>query len=307
MRFGKKLFLHMAGDESGAPYLSNKQLKEVINQIVRELRQWKQAASSQGAQDGALRRCLGSLMHGEPPGLPAPMLSPLEVNSMKHAIKDLNKHFFVIIDSDLDSILNHIVLTESEVINKAALMQEEAIAAGIAFNDRQIRALERVLMCRIRDKKHWVATMVRDAIEQNPTRMAERIALVNAKFSALAATVNAHVAYLEINVAGFRKLLKRHDRQVPKEFHHRPSPFLGYHNIVTPDFEALHREVADFRQTLVELSIEHGIDLAVEEVQDWGPECQMVMTFRGHINDVSAGEAVRNAYAKPCADGSDDD
>ncbi|CAL1166140.1 unnamed protein product [Cladocopium goreaui] len=45
--------------------------------------------------------------------------------------------------------------------------------------------------------------------------------------------VDEHTQYLEINVAGFRKLLKRHEKQVPHMFHPSKTPCLGFHKLVT--------------------------------------------------------------------------
>merc|ERR1712080_563721 len=66
-----------------------------------------------------------------------------------------------------------------------------------------------------------------------PQEVHAQLEAVSRQCSTTVDAANRHSQYLEINVAGFRKLLKRHEKQIPLDFNARPMPFLGFHQLVT--------------------------------------------------------------------------
>merc|ERR1740138_727988 len=70
-------------------------------------------------------------------------------------------------------------------------------------------------------------------MSREPKQVMEQLEGLFAHYLEVVEVANKHSQYLEINVAGFRKLLKRHEKQIPQRFHARAAPFFGFHRLVT--------------------------------------------------------------------------
>mmetsp|Transcript_138029 Transcript_138029/g.275171 ORF Transcript_138029/g.275171 Transcript_138029/m.275171 type:complete len:104 (-) Transcript_138029:430-741(-) len=98
MRFGKKLALQVMDDQSGAPYLSHKPMKEAINRTVRELRLLQ--AATQGNGDA---------------GANMAALTPAGLAELEERVASLDHQLFVLVDEDLERIIKHIRVGEAQL------------------------------------------------------------------------------------------------------------------------------------------------------------------------------------------------
>jgi len=178
MRFGKKLALEQNTDKTGAPYISHGILKTQIERFARELKQ----------------TCVS-----------------------RHVVL-MDQTFFKILHDDLQQILNYIHQADIQLGNGLALLQQRSIELGILFEQKTLERLAETLqytgdvdsrkMCR------HILGMKLDA-NGNPKFFA--IEQVMKDFDTWLSDLSKHVKYIEINAAGFRKLLKQREKQLSKQ------------------------------------------------------------------------------------------
>jgi len=216
MRFGKKLALQVLDDRSGAPYVSHKPMKEVINRTERELRLLQ--AATQGNGDA------GAHMVAFTPAGPA---------ELEERVSSLDHQLFLLVDEDVERILKHIRIGEAHLSRQIVEFQDLAKDAGLLIGEAQLSRLERTLPCSLEDHSALCRNLLALKIHHDPMGTAQQLQDLSAMFNKLADMANQHWQYMEINVAGFRKLLKRHEKQIPQRFRSRHTPCLGFHRLVT--------------------------------------------------------------------------
>eukprot|EP00434_Breviolum_minutum_P025072 symbB.v1.2.022148.t1/scaffold1909.1/size96399/12 len=87
MRFGRKLALQVTSDQTGAPYLSHKAMKEAINKTVRDLRLYQSRSQS-------LENFKAGMILPEGEALP----TVDELAKLEEQIKDFDKELFSIVE-----------------------------------------------------------------------------------------------------------------------------------------------------------------------------------------------------------------
>eukprot|EP00451_Oxyrrhis_marina_P040637 CAMPEP_0204391324 /NCGR_PEP_ID=MMETSP0469-20131031/61191_1 /ASSEMBLY_ACC=CAM_ASM_000384 /TAXON_ID=2969 /ORGANISM="Oxyrrhis marina" /LENGTH=319 /DNA_ID=CAMNT_0051385279 /DNA_START=30 /DNA_END=989 /DNA_ORIENTATION=+ len=292
MRFGKRLFLRTEADCSGAPYLSNRELKEALNQTVWEIRKLDQTvrqALPRLPPDTVITQFTPLLQQ-----VPAPMAG--DIVAIYHSVKLPNERFFVILESDLAKIGEHAHKMDVSLARKMGRLQELCVEAGVLYNANQLRRLESTLSYGIRDNAAAARRLLRLKIDQGGSQTMAAMHAAMAYYNDYVQLLEDHLGYLEINVAGFRKLLKRHDRQVPKEFHQRPCPFVGYHNLVSKITRQLcstvHPIGAALQEAQTALRERPGASqypasvLELASAPKMGEECSMVITVAQKLKEM---------------------
>jgi len=284
MRFGKKLALQVIDDQSGAPYLSHKLMKEAINKTVRELRMYQ--SRLQGSEiawrDGVVHDSEAIALPGE--------LKQLEAR-----ISDLDRQLFLVVDEDLLRILEHVRASEAYLAQCMGLLQNEAVQTGMLVKDAQIQKLEKILPVKTESPQALCQQMLELRIRTAPMEVKASLEALSLQYNDTVDATNRHSQYLEINVAGFRKLLKRHEKQIPVDFCSRPMPFLGFHQIVTrqsiqlmDDVKLFGAILEDAWSRLVASNAQSGLQCAkpeLTEVKSVGAECQMILQIQKELKN----------------------
>jgi len=292
MRFGKKLALQVMDDQSGAPYLSHKPMKEAINRTVRELRLLQ--AATQGNGDA---------------GANMAALTPAGLAELEERVASLDHQLFVLVDEDLERIIKHIRVGEAQLSSRIVQFQDLAKDAGLLVGEAQLSRLERILPCKLEDNSALCRNLLALKIHNDPMGTAQQLQDLSARFNDMADMANQHAQYMEINVAGFRKLLKRHEKQIPQRFRARHMPCLGFHRLVTRTTRQLLEIVRQLGTMLNDAwqrlpavvagvkagsKSKTGSDIAVastklpqrpefQEPTGLGPECEMVLHIQKQL------------------------
>lgn len=269
MRFGKKLALRQGDDATGAPYISHRPMKEALNKMVRELRF--------GASKSA----------DIPNSCPEPC-DPGDEGARERVLA-LDQELFALIEHDMGEILRHIRQQESDLGDQLSALQDSALKCGLLCEEDTLEQFGSALPFASWDLTETCQHILCLQIASDPAAFAQRFETVVREYNSFAEEVNQHAQYLEINVAGFRKLLKRHDKQIPRSFHARPAPFLGFHRLVTRTSRHLIDLANEFRDILVDarkrMQVQGRNPSALEEVKGLGAECLMVLKIKKQIKD----------------------
>eukprot|EP00429_Kryptoperidinium_foliaceum_P033230 CAMPEP_0176156214 /NCGR_PEP_ID=MMETSP0120_2-20121206/79845_1 /TAXON_ID=160619 /ORGANISM="Kryptoperidinium foliaceum, Strain CCMP 1326" /LENGTH=319 /DNA_ID=CAMNT_0017493423 /DNA_START=14 /DNA_END=973 /DNA_ORIENTATION=- len=311
MRFGKKLALQVMDDASGAPYVSHKAMKEAISRAVRELRLYQarlQQTDLGWKDDGT--SCSTTDMR-----LP----TPAELSEMEARVTAFDEELFAIVDDDLFRILAHAQDCETLFSARLARLQGGLVRAGLLMEEAQLQRLETLMPAAQGDKPSLCQRVLEFRICAAPVDAFRAQQSLAVEYNAAVEVANQHAQYLELNVAGFRKLLKRHEKQIPQPFRSRPGPFLGFHRLVSHrcrsmlDFLrqvksvlALAREI--FEQALPSADAAPDVDMEwveLEELRGLGPECETVLSIRRQLREHTGGvprQVVSSMYPKPGVD-----
>lgn len=302
MRFGKKLALQVHEDP-GAPYLSHKPMKEAINRTVRELRIY-QSLTVPAVQDGSR---LGLPM----PGQDQAAVKTVELVELEERVSTLDRQLFSLVDEDLARILAYIRGREGQLAGQIATLQGQAVDAGVVFEEQQLQRLEKMLPNAPSDRSVLSGLLLELHFKSNAVGMAKELESLASDFGALVDLVDSHTQYLEINVAGFRKLLKRHEKQIPHKFRSRPMPCLGFHRLVTHTSRQLldltwqlgnvlrdaHRRLTDHVSAGAAPAdlAPRLAGLEFREMKGLGPECEMVLDIQNQLKDPMNSQIVQLA------------
>ncbi|CAJ1331214.1 unnamed protein product, partial [Effrenium voratum] len=115
MRFGRKLALQVTSDQTGAPYLSHKAMKEAINKTVRDLRLYQARWQSLETRQAA----------------PPEEAWCEELGKLEQQIKDLDRELFAIVDEDLEKIHSHIRQMEASLEPSLCQLQDMSLRCGL--------------------------------------------------------------------------------------------------------------------------------------------------------------------------------
>lgn len=313
MRFGKKLALQVMDDQTGAPYLSHKPMKEAINRTVRELRlyQARIQGTEQAWQEGG-----GVATTGANAGLAPP--TPGELNELEERIASFDRQLFQLVDEDLVRIYGHVRLGESGLQGRLATLQGQLLESGLLVEEQQLQRLESVLPQVSEDRTELCKQLLALRVRSDPMATATDLQSLALEYNMLVESASQHSQYLEINVAGFRKLLKRHEKQIPQKFRSRPMPCLGFHRLVTHTS----RHLLALTQQVMALLVDarHRFDELVpaddaarvkavsgqwhelQELRGLGPECEMVLNIQRQLKDPMNSQLLQVAadFTGPC-------
>uniref|UniRef100_A0A7S0FCH2 SPX domain-containing protein n=1 Tax=Pyrodinium bahamense TaxID=73915 RepID=A0A7S0FCH2_9DINO len=303
-------------DQSGAPYLSHKPMKEAINRTVRELRLYQ--AKCQGSEavwrGGA---ALGFMAPGGGGGDLVPAASREELRELEDRIYVLDRDLFSLVDADLARILSHVRLGEAHLATRIVAMQGAAKQAAVLIEESQLQRLECILPQAPEDRSVLSRQLLELKVRSDPLGVAKQLQEISTQHNNLVDAANQHSQYIEINVAGFRKLLKRHEKQIPQKFRSRHMPCLDFHRLVTHTSRQLLEltrqlgsVVADSWQ-LLSLAIDargrtHTEAAAqasklcrqrpeLHEVKGLGPECEMVLHIQRQLKEPMNGQMIQLA------------
>lgn len=294
MRFGRKLALQVTSDQSGAPYLSHKAMKEAINKTVRDLRLYQSRSQS-------LENFKAGMILPEGEALP----SADELARLEEQIKELDKELFSIVEEDLEKIFVHIRQMEGLIEPGLSQLQEQAMRCGLLMEESLLKNLQDILPVALESPAEICQRLIEIRIMQDPLAMIMGIHELILNYNGFLEQVDEHTQYLEINVAGFRKLLKRHEKQVPHMFHPSKTPCLGFHKLVTKSSrqiveitnmlgQIISDAIERFDTLLTKLPSSEQTQAAARERQQMltlntpkglGPECQMVLQIQAQLQE----------------------
>ncbi|CAJ1461636.1 unnamed protein product, partial [Effrenium voratum] len=176
--------------------------------------------------------------------------------------------------------------------------------------ETQLNHLQEIFPVALESPAEMCQRLIELRMMQDPAGMAGAIHELIIKFNQHLEEVDEHTQYLEINVAGFRKLLKRHEKQVPHKFHASQTPCLGFHRLVTRSSRqlveittVLGRSIGDAVQRLDKilptvqtepgqraLRTRQGFP-ELREPKGLGPECQMVLQIQAQLKEQAPMQA----------------
>lgn len=315
MRFGRKLALQVTSDQSGAPYLSHKGMKEAINKTVRDLRLYQ-----------TREQCLENWQAGKP--LPDGEALPTadDMRNLEEHIKESDKELFVIVEQDVRNIFVHVRNMEAQLESAFADLQETALRFGLLSDEESLEQIRNILPFELESPTELCQGLLDFRILQNAGGMLQSIRRLSDSYHSFLDDLDEHTQYLEINVAGFRKLLKRHEKQVPLKFHASRTPCLDFHKLVTRTSRQMISLGSQFSQILghaaqrSRVAAESGkvapdsVDASlrllsglseIRAPKGLGPECQMVLQIQKQLKE-PAVQSVRTSngqtdflYPKP--------
>eukprot|EP00397_Hematodinium_sp_SG-2012_P059456 GEMP01076234.1.p1 GENE.GEMP01076234.1~~GEMP01076234.1.p1 ORF type:complete len:274 (+),score=36.29 GEMP01076234.1:40-822(+) len=176
MRFGKKLAIQSNADPTGAPYISHGALKTTVERFARELKS---------------------------PTVPC------------HA-SAMDQIFFQILRSDLEHILNHISRVDADLVRRMGEIQRRAIRRGIIYEKEAVTNLAKTMACQPDDPRMLCQYLMELKLDVDGPPIIAKIQTLICDFDNLLGDLQKHTSYIEINVAGFRKLLKQREKQLSK-------------------------------------------------------------------------------------------
>jgi hypothetical protein len=167
------------------------------------------------------------LQDGEPP------MSAAELHDLEERVSEYDRQLFALVDEDVANLLQHVRHGEARISKVIATLQSDAMELSILIDEPRLRQLQEKLPGAPDNLQSLCRHVFALRVSHNPPEMAKLLQDFGKKFNVLVDLMNAHTQYMEINVAGFRKLLKRHEKQIPAQFHARQMPHLGFHKLVT--------------------------------------------------------------------------
>lgn len=176
MRFGKKLAIQSNADPTDAPYISHGALKTTIERFSRELKL---------------------------PTVPC------------HAAA-MDQIFFQILRSDLDHILRHRRAADEELKKKMGRIQRRAIDLGILYEKEQLEQLASTLGYKSDHQRKLCRYLMKLKLDVDGQPNIAVIHQLMMDFNNLLGDIQKQTDYIEINAAGFRKLLKQREKQLSK-------------------------------------------------------------------------------------------
>eukprot|EP00746_Dinoflagellata_sp_MGD_P037432 gnl/MRDRNA2_/MRDRNA2_189966_c0_seq1.p1 gnl/MRDRNA2_/MRDRNA2_189966_c0~~gnl/MRDRNA2_/MRDRNA2_189966_c0_seq1.p1 ORF type:complete len:372 (-),score=78.70 gnl/MRDRNA2_/MRDRNA2_189966_c0_seq1:95-1129(-) len=212
-------------------------------------------------------------------------------------------------DSDLEKIMAYIHEAETVLNQKLGFLQQKAARMGILFNEAWMSKFEDALPWASKglSRTELSAKLLELCFESNPERSAANlIGFAKLLNGFVENNCDNHMQYLEINVAGFRKLLKRHDKQLPKQYHAVPTPWLNFHALVSrksrkllASTQAMCMIARDAQQRLATIAeskgmsdcdeIKAAIGMTIVEPKALGAECQMVLEVQKQLRAIDHG------------------
>ncbi|KAF4729862.1 hypothetical protein FOZ63_001820, partial [Perkinsus olseni] len=218
MRFGRKLALALQNDTEDAPFISHKHLKEILSRQVREI------------------RALDDMDDKE----------TQEAASSKETIRIMDGHFFATLDADIDAMLTYIGTKQESLARSVAALVVRAQQAGLLDQENQppngtlLSTLTQVCVVMSQLGGLLSGYLVQCAAYSQLTMILSGSLALGMDLARELETVteeaNKLLAYIDINVAGMRKLLKQHDKQIPAEYQKRPvgsAPYTNHHRLLT--------------------------------------------------------------------------
>lgn len=218
-------------------------------------------------------------------------------------VSRLDVEVFTLVEEDIVRILAHIRGLEEDLQLKVAKIQWRAVELGVLIDESQISLLEQTLPGPPMDRIELCRHLLDLRLQCDPQGLTAIIEELDEQYSKLVEAVNLHTQYLEINVAGFRKLLKRHDKQIPKSFHARPTPFIGFHRLVTKTSQSIIELARRLGLVLEDARGRLAVAAEAEGSSEWaaaaaaaahrprpvlsglGAECEMVLEIQRQLKD----------------------
>ncbi|KAF4674074.1 hypothetical protein FOL47_009753 [Perkinsus chesapeaki] len=210
MRFGRKLALALQNDTEDAPFISHKHLKEILSRQVREIR--------------ALDDMNDDISNTTK--------TQQQIASSKETIRIMDGHFYATLDADLDAMLTYIGTKQETLAHGVAALVLRAQQAGILDQDNQlpnanlVSTLTQVCVVMSQLGRSLNGYLIQCAAYSQLTMIFSASLSLGMDLAHELETVtqeaNKLLAYIDINVAGMRKLLKQHDKQVRINMYFKP-------------------------------------------------------------------------------------
>jgi len=250
MRFAKKLALQAKSDSS-RPYISHGVLKTVMEKFTKEIKNPTVAC------------------HAE----------------------SMDQIFFQILASDHTHIFKHICETEEKLTKNFAIIQHLSMEYGILFSQAQIEKLaDCVGIQHCEDKTVMCNYFSKMKIESEGEPLKKKIEQLILDFVLLIDDISKHLTYVEINVAGFRKLLKQREKQLVKfacsDHKCEPLKQFDWIKLVTPQLRLLLKTTDKMIQVFkVHSDVVNVSSYEIPNCPKLGPESYTCVQLQKDVNN----------------------
>jgi len=135
------------------------------------------------------------------------------VTATNHAAT-MDQMFFQILLKDVSHILRHIQNTENGLAKDLGIIQRRAIDLGIIYEKDALEQLAKTISYKSADPDTMCQYLL--GLKLLDSESAPAIRQVMVDFDKWLVRLDQHTKYIEINAAGFRKLLKQREKQITK-------------------------------------------------------------------------------------------
>ena len=131
------------------------------------------------------------------------------------------------------------------------------------------------------------AYLLSKKIEASRDKLVQALHRLLPLFNDMCAEMNSHMQYVEVNLAGLRKLLKRHDKRTPSIYHSRRTPCIKFHKLLTPAFLKMHAALEVGENLLLNLASRLGISARnLTKLKPFQLETTMVLQVKAELKKV---------------------
>ncbi|KAF4680149.1 hypothetical protein FOZ60_013993 [Perkinsus olseni] len=220
MRFSKRLALAM--QEGTLPYLSQKTIKHHLVGLEKLAKTFAKQNELLGTESMASLIIFVNTERARY-GIPQrDVLLTLE------EIRYQDGEMFSVVDRDIECIKGAIEELEVTLMHEITQWISNANHGGLLLAERQVECAPQ------KNGQKLAQALVSYHVKSLGTEAAcSWVESYVRSYSTFHEHLTKLMDYVDVNLAGFRKLLKRHDKNIPKIFHARDTPFLGFHSIVT--------------------------------------------------------------------------
>jgi len=204
---------------------------------------------------------------------------------MNHAAA-MDQMFFQILLKDVSHILNHIQETESRLAKDLGIIQRRAIDLGIIYEKDALEQLAKTISYKSGDPAMCQYLL---ALKQLDSESAPAIRQVMIDFDKWVVRLDHHIKYIEINVAGFRKLLKQREKQILKQNPKKPNECVPLNNfrwteLVTNQVRLLIRGAHIMKMTFAYIGEVLKVSVEIRNAPSLGSESYTCVMIRKDLN-----------------------
>ncbi|CAE8637571.1 unnamed protein product [Polarella glacialis] len=227
MRFGKRLTAVTQNSNANEPYLSYKELKQMVSKVAM-IYSGKEDNDNSSADEG----------HSGPPQHQQASSSSSAAPASSHASRRLaapQQEFFHRIDADVSFVKLYV---QNAVAGLEAIIGEwqvSAIQAGLLFTPEQLQEVASELPFALPSTEALVAWLL--SLQPGSSGKEARRALAE-KYSTIAVMLNNLLQYIEVNLTAIRKIFKKFEKKVPAEIRVRNArDYKAHHDFFMPSMQ----------------------------------------------------------------------
>lgn len=165
----------------------------------------------------------------------------------------MDQIFFQIWRSDLDHILQHTRQADEELKKKMGSIQRRSIDIGVLYEIQGLESAAQKLGISCEDPSKICAELMKLNMRTTGQTITPALLQLISDFNRLLEDLRKYTEYVEINVAGFRKILKQREKQLSKHpsDRHACTPLSDFRwvDLVSKDMRLLLISAAALRET----------------------------------------------------------